>query len=841
MKKFTLLLAGLLLASIGLLSAQNLVLENQNQKSSERATLKHNAPQTRDDVFLTYYDLELDALAIVSGWSFTNANTYHISGCISFTSIQMAHYVGGVLHTIIVPLPQATHMMGLTTTKVWIKGSLSGAVLYEQELLSPELGDFNIVELTTPYTITAGELVIGYTTTHTLAAQQVVRPLWFEDGSEHAYEPGGCNYMYSTSATGHGAGAKWMQNTDEGNFGIIGLVSGVELPANDLSAVLVTTNTTFPKYVAQQYPFKVSVKNIGTASQNNYTVQLIDGNDNVLASQQVTSSLAPGETRIFNFNYAFLKSGVKALRGKVILASDEYNANDISEEVTNVIIYTVKPMSYCIDSDDGEVGTGNAATLSAVIEYKQADMGTYTGNKLTAVDIYMISNVFTNCSVWVRNTKTGTNIASKTFTPMVGWNRIELTTPLLLEANKDYFIGYTISTPSTVGYPIPYCLNSPANMVTGGNIAIGTAWYELTTVIGKSGNLLIVGAVEGACDAVTDLEVVYNDDNCNAELTWTAPAGATKFNVYRGTTLIAEEIETTSFTDEGNNYAQGYTWKVTVACTAGGESSPAFAVLGPCVEKPAAVKNLVINYEDCNAVLTWTPSEKAKYYKISRGTTLIADSVAVATYTDTENNPILGYTWSVKAFNLAGESAATNATKPACIDVPAAVTNFNVVYDDSCTFARGTWTPTTSNIAIGYTIYRDGVQIQITDIIEEPFFEDSDFENVGHTWSVKVLCDYGVESAPATKTLETCVIDEIKNNVKTAFSIVPNPATNNITVTAGCNFHTIEFVSFLGQTVLSQPNVGNTTKIDVSELSNGIYFVRIISETGTSVQKFVKQ
>jgi hypothetical protein len=71
---------------------------------------------------------------------------------------------------------------------------------------------------------------------------------------------------------------------------------------------------------------------------------------------------------------------------------------------------------------------------------------------------------------------------------------------------------------------------------------------------------------------------------------------------------------------------------------------------------------------------------------------------------------------------------------------------------------------------------------------------------------------------------------------------VPNPAASgNITVTSGSSFHTIEMISFLGQTVLSQPNVGNTTTLDVSNLPSGVYFVRIISEQGTNVQKFVKQ
>jgi hypothetical protein len=77
--------------------------------------------------------------------------------------------------------------------------------------------------------------------------------------------------------------------------------------------------------------------------------------------------------------------------------------------------------------------------------------------------------------------------------------------------------------------------------------------------------------------------------------------------------------------------------------------------------------------------------------------------------------------------------------------------------------------------------------------------------------------------------------------MKTVFSIVPNPATNNIAITAKSDFSKVEIVNFLGQTVLSQSNDSKESRVDVSNLTNGIYFVRITSDNGTSVQKFVKQ
>jgi hypothetical protein len=105
-------------------------------------------------------------------------------------------------------------------------------------------------------------------------------------------------------------------------------------------------------------------------------------------------------------------------------------------------------------------------------------------------------------------------------------------------------------------------------------------------------------------------------------------------------------------------------------------------------------------------------------------------------------------------------------------------------------------------------------------------------------YQAQVVCEAGnTMSAPACVQMG----NSIKENIKTGFSIAPNPAKDNIKISATNNFHTVEVVSFLGQTVLSQANVGKTAEVNVSNLTQGVYFVRIITDNGTTVQKFVKQ
>jgi hypothetical protein len=143
--------------------------------------------------------------------------------------------------------------------------------------------------------------------------------------------------------------------------------------------------------------------------------------------------------------------------------------------------------------------------------------------------------------------------------------------------------------------------------------------------------------------------------------------------------------------------------------------------------------------------------------------------------------------------------------------------------------------PTTVNI------YRGGEEIKSN-------YEGTDYLDTDPSLVPEMLYCYTLivncpDGSTSELSNEVCAKkpNAINENAKTTFSILPNPAHNNITVTAGNNFHTIEIVNFLGQNVLSQPNVGNTATLDISSLSNGVYFVRIISEKGTDVKKFVKQ
>ena len=75
-------------------------------------------------------------------------------------------------------------------------------------------------------------------------------------------------------------------------------------------------------------------------------------------------------------------------------------------------------------------------------------------------------------------------------------------------------------------------------------------------------------------------------------------------------------------------------------------------------------------------------------------------------------------------------------------------------------------------------------------------------------------------------------------------SAFPNPATDNITidVSSSLNTHsTIEILNIQGQTILQKQLQQDKTNINISGLAKGVYIVKVQTEKGETVKKFVKE
>ena len=71
--------------------------------------------------------------------------------------------------------------------------------------------------------------------------------------------------------------------------------------------------------------------------------------------------------------------------------------------------------------------------------------------------------------------------------------------------------------------------------------------------------------------------------------------------------------------------------------------------------------------------------------------------------------------------------------------------------------------------------------------------------------------------------------------------ITPNPASTLVTIrTSNVMFNTATITNMMGQEVLKQILTGSNTKVDVSQLPTGVYYITLRGNDGQRVEKFVK-
>ncbi len=81
-------------------------------------------------------------------------------------------------------------------------------------------------------------------------------------------------------------------------------------------------------------------------------------------------------------------------------------------------------------------------------------------------------------------------------------------------------------------------------------------------------------------------------------------------------------------------------------------------------------------------------------------------------------------------------------------------------------------------------------------------------------------------------------INEMNNKLN--FAVYPDPVSDNLTI--DCSQQAIiEITNIQGQLIETHTASSNKTSIDVSALPCGVYIVKVITENGVGVEKFIKE
>ncbi|ESU25327.1 hypothetical protein FLJC2902T_31350 [Flavobacterium limnosediminis JC2902] len=116
---------------------------------------------------------------------------------------------------------------------------------------------------------------------------------------------------------------------------------------------------------------------------------------------------------------------------------------------------------------------------------------------------------------------------------------------------------------------------------------------------------------------------------------------------------------------------------------------------------------------------------------------------------------------------------------------------------------------------------------------------------VGNTFSnsASIYFDYNFPIVTNTATTTIAALSNHDFSFATYFMLYPNPVNDilNIETKQTIEVSSINIYNQLGQLVVVVPNAQNVSKVDVSNLASGNYFIKINSDKGTSNTKFIKQ
>jgi hypothetical protein len=121
--------------------------------------------------------------------------------------------------------------------------------------------------------------------------------------------------------------------------------------------------------------------------------------------------------------------------------------------------------------------------------------------------------------------------------------------------------------------------------------------------------------------------------------------------------------------------------------------------------------------------------------------------------------------------------------------------------------------------------------------------------NLSYSYNMaSIFFNYGVNGATAgekTYYFDDMVFGDadlaIQSFATTNVKMYPNPATDNVTINALNTIENVSFFNILGQEVLNVNPKSNSVNINVSELSKGIYIVKLVSEGKNATSKFIKE
>jgi chitodextrinase len=258
-------------------------------------------------------------------------------------------------------------------------------------------------------------------------------------------------------------------------------------------------------------------------------------------------------------------------------------------------------------------------------------------------------------------------------------------------------------------------------------------------------------------------------------LAWTAATddvGVAGYHVFRdgGTTPIVT-LTGTSFADTGLTASTTHTYTVSAFDAAGNESAPsvpasATTPVSADTQPPTMPTDLTATAASASQInLAWTAATDdvgVAGYNVFRdgGATPIA-TVAGTSFSDTGLAPSTTHSYTVVAFDVAGNQSPLSATASATTQAAADTQPPTVPTDLTATAVSASqinlaWTAATDDVGVaGYHVFRDGGATPIATVAGTSFSDTGLAPNTTHSYTVVAFDAAGNQSSPSATAAAT--------------------------------------------------------------------------------------
>ncbi|MFQ5964326.1 MAG: fibronectin type III domain-containing protein, partial [Candidatus Scalinduaceae bacterium] len=248
------------------------------------------------------------------------------------------------------------------------------------------------------------------------------------------------------------------------------------------------------------------------------------------------------------------------------------------------------------------------------------------------------------------------------------------------------------------------------------------------------------------------------------DLSWNASTdnvGVTGYRIYRDGSQVGD-VSSTTYQDTGLSLSTTYTYTVSAYDAAGNESGQSTDVSATTLSSvdttpPSIPTSPVATPVSTTQIdLSWNASTDnvgVTGYRIYRNGSQVGD-VSSTTYQDTGLSPSTTYTYTVSAYDAAGnesgQSTGVSATTLSSFDITPPSIPFRLFATTISTIQIDlSWDASTDNVGVtGYRIYRDGSQV--ADVSSTTYHDTGLSPSTTYTYTVSAYDAAGNESGHST-------------------------------------------------------------------------------------------